>query len=186
MKSLFSVGAFIVLTCSVLGAQISNVPPEFAFIYRVGVPPASVPELWKALPYDSVALERSTCMAGCPAYKVTLHKGSNDRSGRAELHVSRPSRPGTRGFAEKSGDYVGSLDIKDYGRLNYLLVQSKFASFSSTYPPLGTEARRFTVTTTAGNVTKQVSNEGSVAPIELWAIEQAIDSIAQGISWAPK
>jgi hypothetical protein len=25
-----------------------------------------------------------------------------------------------------------------------------------------------------------------VAPIELWAIEQAIDSIAQGISWAPK
>ena len=125
-------------------------------------------------------------MVACPAYTVTLFRGSQEAWGRAELRSVGPAAALTTGsFPAKMGDFVGKVDVWSYGRLNYLLTQFKFVSLSS-YRAGWTDDRTFTVTTIAGGRTKQVVEYGGIGPIELWAIQQAIDSIAKNIDWSQK
>ena len=91
----------------------------------------------------------------------------------------------TRLFPE-SGDFTGRVDIWSYGRLCYLLSKSQFSGLSDRYAAAWTDDRTFTVTATASGNTKTVSEYGGVGPIELWGIQEAIDSIAQGVNWTPK
>jgi len=175
----------------------SGVPAEFQFLYQ-GIRSGQLQAVWAALPYESITLERSNCMIPCPAYKVTLHRGSpkgqgrdtyEDRFGLAELHAAVPARSlddYTRLFPEKSGDFAGRVDIWTYGRLCYLLSTSQFANMSDRYASNWTDARTITVTATASGKTKVVSEYGGVGPSELWGIQQAIDSIAQGVNWTPR
>jgi hypothetical protein len=175
----------------------SGVPAEFQFLYE-GAIRGPLRAVWAALPYEGITLERSNCMVQCPAYKVTLHRASpagqgretsDDRLGLAELHAEVPERSRynyIRLFPEKSGDFVGRVDIWTYGRLCYLLRTSQFDTISDRYAANWTDARTITVTATAGGKTKVVSEYGGVGPSELWGIQQAIDSIAQIINWTPK
>ncbi len=180
------------------GGRPSGVPAEFQFLYQGSIPSGQLKAVWAALPYESITLERSRCMLPCPAYKVTLYRGSpagqgretyEDRFGRAELHATVPAQSldnYIRLFPEKSGDFTGRVDIWSYGRLCYLLSKSQFSGLSDRYAAAWTDDRTFTVTATASGNTKTVSEYGGVGPIELWGIQEAIDSIAQGVNWTPK
>ena len=191
----------LVVTCSAAaqvprqGGSPPDVPPEFRFLYEGGI--KNLQAAWAALPYDSITLERSNCMLPCPAYKVTLHRGSltgqrretyEDRFGLAELHAMVPARSWdnyARLFPEKSGDFTGRVDIWNYARLCYLLSTSHFSNMSDRYAANWTDDRTVVVTATANGKTKVVSEYGGVGPSELWGIQQAIDSIAQRLVWTP-
>ncbi|TAJ88620.1 hypothetical protein EPO44_15480 [bacterium] len=177
----------------------SGIPAEFQFLYQGFIPrEQTLHAVWAALPYESITLERSNCMIQCPAYKVTLYRGNptgqgretyEDRLGRAELHAFVPERnldKYTRMFPEKSGDFIGRVDIWTYARLCYLLNRSQFSVLLDRYEARWTDARTITVTATSNGKTKIVSEYGGVGPIELWGIQEAIDSVAQGINWTPK
>lgn len=49
-----------------------------------------------------------------------------------------------------------------------------------------TDSPTFMVTAVSGSIAKSVSDYAGVGPIELWAVQEAIDSVAQRISWKPK
>src|SRR6187401_2547491 len=77
---------------------LADVPKEFHFLFGSGIGSNQLAATWAALPYDSISLERDTCLGTCPAYKVTLFRGRpkdtdkesyEDRFGRAELIVTK-------------------------------------------------------------------------------------------------
>lgn len=168
----------------------SGVPAEFEFLYSGGILSGQLKAVWAALPYKSITLERSRCMGPCPAYKVTLYRGSpsgegretyEDRFGPAEMHATVPGV-----FPAKSGDFSGKVDIWSYGRLCYLLSKSQFFGLSDRYESGWSDQQTITVTVMDSGSTKTVSEYGGVGPIELWGFQEAIDSIAQGVNWTPK
>ena len=77
------------------------------------------------------------------------------------------------------------MNVTDYARLSYLLLRLKFADMPS-YASEITEKMTIIVSTTTSKTIKRVSEYGGIGPIELWAIQQAIDSIAQNIRWTAK
>lgn len=169
----------------------------FRFLSEGGIPSGQLKSVWAALPYDSITLERSGCMVPCPAYKVTLRRGVidnqreryEDRLGAAELHARVPARnldDYTRQFPEKSGEFTGRVDIWSYARLCKLISAVRFHAFVDGYRAPWTDDRTVTISVTGNGKTKTVSEYGGWGPIELWGLQEAIDSTAKGIKWSPR
>jgi len=171
--------------------QDSQVPSEFRFLYEGSIRGGQLKAVWAALPCESITLER-------PAYKVTFHRGAplgrweekyEDRLGRAELqaHVSSRSVDSyTKSFPEKNGAFVGRIDIWSYGRLCRLIEATQFHRLPDQYVAPWTDDSIVIVTTVTDRRSKRVLEHGGVGPIELWGVQEAIDSIAKGIKWTPK
>ena len=176
--------------------DIATVPAEFRFLYEGSIRSGQLLATWAALPYDRIILERSRCMVPCPAYKVTLHRGApsgqgetyEDRFGLAELSAIVPvaNNRYVEFFPERSGEFVGKVDIWTYARLSYLLRKMDFERMSGRYAANRTDQRTITVTAASNANTKTAAEYGAVGPIELWSIQEAIDSVAKGIVWTPK
>lgn len=81
------------------------------------------------------------------------------------------------------GHFVGEVDIFTYGRLCYLIDHSQFKSFKDWYEAGWTDDSTCIVTAVSGATQKRVSEYGAVGPIELWGIQQTIDSLRLGIEW---
>jgi hypothetical protein len=118
---------------------------------------------------SEIVLERSGCFGICPIYRITLRK---DRTA---------SYVGKR-HVEKVGNYYG--EAWQFDRLAHWIEMEHFSSFESEYEKgisdadvvrtsIVLDGRRKTVTTYA-------SGGG---PIELWAINAAIDGVAANIRW---
>jgi len=75
------------------------------------------------------------------------------------------------------------VSIFDYGKLCYLLKQLRFDSLAPRYVANWTDSPTFIVTAVAAGTSTRVSDYSGIGPIELWAIQQTIDSVAQGIRW---
>jgi hypothetical protein len=115
-------------------------------------------------------LERTDCLARCPAYTVVFSAdGSFAYTG--EANVERPGdHSGTvsRGALNQvlryvaAIDYLGLADSYDAGFLDnpatYTLVEW-------------------------GETTKVILNAGNAAPPTVWALEQLIDDLLESASW---
>ena len=136
-----------------------------------------------ARPYPEVAisppditengLERTACMGRCPVYTVTLRRdGSAHYTGEM--------------FAARSGSFTGTIDLESVDRLATLIIKNRFFEFRSLYSARATDlSSSITRVTLRGRVVR-VRDEGmSSAPPALRAIEEAIDSAADGIVWRP-
>jgi hypothetical protein len=140
----------------------------------------------------------------CPEYTITLYRGETQRQGLAEMSVRIPAgagfmeyfsrnapkvpanRPANAAlFPRETGDFVGKVDVMDYGRLSLLLLHFGFEKMPN-YQSSTLEEMTVTVETTSHGIRKTVKEYGRIGPIELWAIEQAIDSVAQTMTWDPK
>jgi len=151
----------------------ATVPDEFKALYDGGIRSGSEPETWAGFPYDRIDLERTACFGTCPVYRISLFRG-----GRAEMRASR--------YTEKTGDFGGTVGIFDYGKLCYLMKRLDFDRLAPRYTASWTDAPTFVVTAVSGDTTKRVSDYSGVGPIELWAVQQAIDAVAQRIRWTAK
>ena len=151
----------------------ANVPAEFKQLYEGGIPSEQTPNVWAGFPYDSIELERTACFGTCPIYRVTLFRG-----GRAELRAVS--------WQERKGDFAGQVNVFDYGRLCYLLKQLRFDRMAPRYVAGWTDSPTFIVTAVAGGTTIRVSDYSGIGPIELWAIQETIDSVAQRVRWTAK
>jgi hypothetical protein len=101
-------------TVTVVGRDpysFADVPQPFRFLFRGSIPSRGLSEAWAALPFDSITLQRSSCLGTCPAYAVTFYRGTakpasndstDDQFGRAVLTVTRATRAqrGVRTFLE--------------------------------------------------------------------------------------
>jgi len=148
----------------------SGVPVEFKSLYGGGIPSDTVPGVWAGFPYDRIDLERTGCFGTCPIYRVSLFRG-----GRAELHGVR--------YMERIGDFEGKVNVFDYGKLCYLLKRLGFDQLPLRFTADWTDSPTYIVTAVAGDSTKAVSDYSGVGPIELWAVQEAIDAVRQRIEW---
>jgi len=148
-------------------------PPPYDFL-RYGLGRSSLEEALERLPFERIELERTPCFGACPAYKVTLHRdGSATYEGGAH--------------APREGDFRGSVDPFDYGRLCHLIESLGFVDLEREYS-VGAITDLPTVyvrvwSESAGSVS--VREYGASGPVTLWAIQMAIDAVTMRIRWEP-
>ena len=85
-------------------------------------------------------------------------------------------------------DSEGSFRIYEFANLSYLLHKLRFLDLPNEYDCRGCPADRpyVMVSVVAGGKTKTVVDSGLGRPVELWAIQQALDSVSGSIRWTQK
>ena len=117
-----------------------------------------------------VALERTRCLAGCPAYTVAFSAdGSFTYTGTYNV--------------ERLGQHTGQVEA---GRLQQILRyidEIDFFSFDNLYdaPYLDNATVRTTVAEKGRR--KTVQNYANSAPATLWALETLLDSLLETATW---
>jgi len=110
------------------------------------------------------------CEERCPVFKVVLRKDGT------------ASYEGTR-YADRKGKYHATGVDYYFVRLKKLLETSRFTDLQDAYGPHGKD-EGFVITSMADNEKrKTVTNYGSDGPIELWAIEMAVEGSVYQIKW---
>jgi len=153
-------------------AAVTNVPDIYKPLYLGEISADKIEAFRAALPYESISLERTSGAGSNPVYRVTLY-----RSGQAEFEATA--------FLPKTGRFTGQVDLPTYARLCYVLDNSRFNDFQDKYRANPLDNTACIVTVSAGKSQKTVTDYGTIGPIQLWAVEQVIDGIRQGIDWKP-
>jgi hypothetical protein len=174
--------------------SFSDIPTPFRFLFEGAIRAGGLNEAWAGLPFDSITLERTTCLGTCPAYTVTFYRGTSksvgdesfdDRFGRAVLTVTRVARTErySRRFPEATGNFEGRVDVWTFGNLSYLIQKWGVTVNDGTPPLVRTDAPAAILRVSGPAISKTVSDYGGVRTIELWSIHEAIDSAAKSIAW---
>jgi hypothetical protein len=188
----FCIG-FFACTKQVVAQDLDAVPSVYRPLFGPpGISEQDAKALRADLPFDSISLERTPCGGRCPVYKMVLH-----RDGKAELDATA--------HLPKLGKFIGEVDIFTYGRLCYLVENSHFDKLDPDYRDIRTEIRTKSfngsresirvstlswtdapfcvVAVTSGTTSKKVSSYSELGPIELWAIQEVLDSTKDKIEW---
>jgi hypothetical protein len=154
---------------------IVGVPDQYHFLYSGWIERDKVEGIWKSLPYTKIELERTTCLGSCPSYIVTLNA-----DGTAVYNG--------RDYATREGRFQGEVEPWDYGKICWMLDKFKILEGPPHYHANWTDAPTtiIRVTYRETNETIEISDYGSQGPIELWALFNAIDAVADRIEWKPK
>lgn len=177
------IGCFALASCSVSKKKVetsdifsseiaSNVPPSYKPFYTGRVTEEEVKSVRDRLPFDSISISRTGCLGSCPAYEMVLY-----RDGSAKLNA--------QAYLPKIGKFVGEVRLNTYGRLCYLIESSHFSKMNSNYNAEWTCDSTCIVTVKSGKTVKTVSDYGQVGPIQLWAIQELLDSVKDNIEWTP-
>ena len=174
-----------------------DVPPEFQFL-RGSVEIGKLQKTWDALPLDSITLERTRCFGECPAYRVTFYKRTasvkdggqtyQDQFGQAELVATVAGQSGPRfalfrRFPEATGTFTGWVNLFTVARLSLLIHTQGFSARPEGSLKGWSSDAPGTAVGVTGRLKRTVVGEW---PMELWSIEQAIDSAAKDINWTRK
>ena len=190
------------------GQPRADVPEEFRFLFLSAEQrtreaaergTAYWAGLWMGLPYDSISLERGStggCLYVCGSNKLTLYRRTTtsgsvsifgDLLGRAELRTVSLDitlqPPGAR-----RSEFGGSVDLFTYANLSYLLHKVRFLELPDRYESerAKQDTSFVTLTVVANGKTKAVTDFNEGRPVELWAIQQACDSVSKTIQWTQK
>jgi hypothetical protein len=106
-------------------------------------------------------------------YKATFFRG-----GRAALT--------SRDEIEKDVEYEGEVTFQSFGRLCLLAQRLRFDKLVRLYSANVSDAGGATVSVTVGGREHTVGESGSTGPIELWALEIALQAVKQRVRWMQK
>jgi len=152
------------------GSPAAGVPEAYRLVFDGGIPNDQVSSVWQGFPFDAISLDEQGSIWGGPAYTVTFRRG-----GKAELDALD--------LGDLKGDYVGEIDVFEYGRLCYALENLNFRDFKDEYKSGWTDQSTHVISASSDGKTKSVLDYGGVAPIELWTIRKAIEGIRAGLKW---
>jgi hypothetical protein len=91
--------------------------------------------------------------------------------GRSDRYVRR--------FPEATGEFTAWIDLFSFAQLSLLIQNQGFASIP--VPPAADDVHSSTVSVT-GRINRSVA-AFNIVPIQLWSIQQAIDSVAMRVAW---
>lgn len=130
----------------------------------------------EALPYESITLERSGGML-VPGglFRLALHK-----HGAATLWTDGANRFG------RAGEYVGTVALFDFAKVSHLIAEAQFEKLAPRYAVGWSDMLEDTVTVVTRDRRIAVVDYGGAGPVQLWAIERAIEAIGLTIKWNPK
>jgi len=85
-------------------------------------------------------------------------------------------------------DFEGSVRIFEFAKLSYLLHRARFLQLPdrSDCSSCPADGLYVTLSVAAGGKTKSVTDHAFATPPELWAIQQAFDSVSKSIKWTQK
>jgi hypothetical protein len=156
----------------------ADVPENYRTLFRAGIPVAEVNSVLEGLPYDSITLSQWESSDLSPAssgrVRVTLSK-----SGKAEMTRKTFGPNSTTAF-------VGEVSLFDYGKLCYALDRLRFQGLKEEYDSHWLHGSTSFVIATSPDGPKQVEDRGPNGPIELWMVQEIINSIRHRIEWKPK
>ncbi len=119
---------------------------------------------------DEIGLERTQCLANCPAYTVIIRADGTFR------YV------GDYGVAHM-GEHTGTVEVGQLNQLLSFVSESPFMSFEDTYTASFLDAPASYVMVKRGGETKVIENYGNTGPATLWAIETLIDDLLETATW---
>jgi len=119
-------------------------------------------------PVKEIALERTPCFGACPVYKVTLKP-----DGTVIYEGKR--------FVDKIGRFEGKIIPEDFANLAQVTNSLGFWKLQDKYTAPITDMPSALVTIKQGEKSKTTDNYASRGPAELWAIEQLIDKVVEGV-----
>jgi hypothetical protein len=119
---------------------------------------------------SDIGIERSRCLAGCPAYTLIIRADGSFR------YIGEYG-------VERLGEYTG---IVNQGILNQVLAfinEARFFGFEDSYTASFLDGpTTYTMVVKQGK-TKVIENYANSGPATLWAIEQLIDSLLENAEW---
>lgn len=115
-----------------------------------------------------ITLERTACFGTCPIYKITLR-----RDGTA-TYVGRR-------FVDRIGTYKGN--VYGFERLAQFVEAQGFFKMNNEYTVAVTDLPSAITSAVRQGQRKTVTDYGDKEPLELWAIEHAIDGIVANTKW---
>lgn len=134
---------------------------------KLNMPPLTVPGTIRR-----IGIERTRCLAGCPAYTLIIRQDGSFR------YVGEYG-------VERLGSYTGMVSR---GRLNQLLAfieASDFNELQASYLADFLDGPTVYTLVETEDVTKVVENYAGSGPPLLWAIEQLIDDLLETAEWNP-
>jgi len=168
MKSgLFLPALLCVAGCGPPDSSVEPIPDQYQSLFGGGIAYEDMPGIRARLPYEKIELEVfSTWIWGGPV--TTLW-----RDGRAE----RTSLYGER--------MKGEVRVQSFGLLCYLIDRLEFSAMEPEFHWGGFDASTVTVRVwPVGDPDPiEVADTGNVGPIDVWAIQTAIEGVASKIEW---
>jgi hypothetical protein len=119
---------------------------------------------------DEVGLERSRCLATCPAYTVVIKSDGTFRY------------TGEYGV-ERLGEHTGTVDVGQLNQLMSFVSESTFMTFADTYTASFLDAPTTYLMVKKGDETKVIENYANTGPATLWAISELIDDLLETATW---
>jgi hypothetical protein len=155
---------------------VTTVPDIFKQFYEGPIGSDRVAAVRAALPFEQVSLERrGGIVLPCGCFKLTVAK-----NGEATLWSDEAKTFGD------SGDFVGNVNIFDFGKLCHLISQAGVEKLNRRYEIGWTDAQTVTVSVTKGRETISIADYGGAGPVQVWSIEQAMMAIGHDIAWKRK
>lgn len=145
--------------------RIDPVPDRYQFLFGAMVKKADLPAVRDQLPYDRITFERPGSYWS-HGTAISLY-----RDGRAVL--------------QENGVKEGAVSIFDYGRLCYLAERIQIETLEPRYAWDGYDGEweRVKVWPAGSEEAVVVEDYGGCGPIELWALQTAIEGVAGRIKW---
>jgi hypothetical protein len=173
MKSALLFGIVLWVTSIAAGSKApSDVPAPYEFLFRGGISAKEVEKAWAGLPYESIRLERYGCYGDCPIYTVELWKG-----GRAKYHGKR--------HVSRVGEFTGRVGLREFARLCYLIDEIDYFELNRSYAAPWTDDATVVVSVVRAESGEpfDIRDYGRFGPPSLWALQLAIDRVADEIEW---
>jgi hypothetical protein len=155
---------------------VTTVPDVFKPFYQGYILDDHIAAVRAALPLERVSLERRGGMfTPCGCFKLSVA-----RSGDATLWSDEGKTFGG------SGDFVGTVNIFDFGKLSHLISQAGIETLNREYTTHMTDVATLTVAIETAHETITITDLGGAGPVQLWSIEQAMTAIGHTIDWKHK
>ena len=146
-------------------AQTGALPPGVeVYPGTEKVKPQPVPNI------SEVKLERTRCLASCPAYTVAIRAdGSFSYTGLYN--------------APHMGEHTGQVNVGQFRQLLRYIGAIDFMSFKSSYLSPYPDNATVTTSVVQNGSRKTVMNYANSGPATLWALETLVDTLLETATW---
>jgi hypothetical protein len=164
-------GHFRPETCFTSRQVAAGTPAAFRPLWDRGLGTADSESVRDDLPCESIAVRYS---GGMVWTADSVRSFILRRDGRAELTLAQ------------GADRAGTVNMWDFGKLCYLTERLGFRELAAHYAGNWSDGVGQDITVSSGGRLTSVSEADGVGPIELWALQQAIESVRRRIDWQQK
>lgn len=147
-----------------------EVAPQESPIPGATVLPGAAPTPARDPGITEIGLERTRCLAGCPAYTLIIRADGSFRY-LGEYGV------------ERLGEHRGTVSLGRLKRVLAFIAETPFDAYDASYRSPYLDGPTAYVMVRRGEAVKVVEDYAGSAPATLWAVEELIDDLLETAEW---